>query len=117
MSGEPESTQNDDTGDVRAAYEGYISGTFFGRWMDPEQDIRTLVRVMLTPPQLQKSVRDFFDGFIAGAEAERLRQSDPEDEAPALSFTVDWHKDVEIGWGDTEWVVGPQPGPWRPHRP
>ena len=25
MSGEPESTQNDDTGDVRAAYEGYIS--------------------------------------------------------------------------------------------
>jgi hypothetical protein len=117
MSGEPESTQKADAGDLRVAHEGFISGTFFGRWMDPDQDIRTLVGVMLSPPQLEKSVRDFFDGFIAGAEAERLRRASPEADAHGLPFAVEWHQAVEIRWGDTEWVVGPQPGPWQPHRP
>lgn len=81
---------------------------------DPEQDIRTLVHVMLSGP-LHKSVRDFFDGFIAGAEAERLRQSDTQEDG--VPFTVEWQEPVEIGWGDTDWVVGPQPGPWQPKRP
>ena len=100
---------------VRAAHEGYVSGTFFARWMDPDQDIRTLVSVMLSPPQLEKSVRDFFDGFIAGAEAERLRQSDPE--VDVLPFAVEWQEPVAIGWGDTERVVGTRPGQWQPKRP
>lgn len=113
MSGDPESTENFHAHDARAAQEGYVSGTYFARRMDPSQDIRSLVGVMLAGP-LERPVRDFFDGFIAGGEAERLRQSNPE--VNALPFTVEWHEDVEVGWGVTEWVVGPQPGPWRPER-
>lgn len=114
MSGDP-GPQSADAGADRAAHEGYVSGTFFARWMDPDQDIRTLVAVMLSPPQLQKPVRDFFDGFIAGAEAERLRQSDPE--VAGLPFAVEWQEPVEIGWGDTARVVGTQSGPSRPKHP
>jgi hypothetical protein len=101
---------NDDA--LRAANDGYVAGTYFARW-NPSQDARTLVQVILGGP-VAKSARDFFDGFIAGAEAEHLRQSDPD--ADAVPFTVEWQNPVEIGWGDTEWVVGPQPGPWRPKR-
>jgi hypothetical protein len=98
---------------ARAANDGYVAGTYFARW-NPSQDVRTLVPVILGGP-VAKSVRDFFDGFIAGAEAEHLRQSNPRGDA--VPFIVEWQESVEIGWGDTEWVVGPQPGPWRQKRP
>lgn len=116
MSDKSEQAQSADKNSDRVAREGYVSGTFFARWMHPDQDIRTLVTVMLSPPLLaESSLRDFFDGFITGAEAERRRRSNDHDSA--LPFAVEWREGVEIGWGDTEWAVGPQPGPWQPHRP
>jgi hypothetical protein len=70
---------------------------------------------MVPPPRLEKSVRDFFDGFITGAEAERLRQSDPK--VDGLPFAVEWQEPIAIGWGDTESVVSPQPGPGSRNAP
>lgn len=97
---------------LRAANDGYVAGTYFARWY-PSQDVRTVVHVILGGPAAE-SVRDFFDGFIAGAEAEHLRQPNPG--VDVMPFTVEWQNRVEIGWGDTEWVVGLRPGPWRPKR-
>lgn len=98
---------------LRAANDGYVAGACFARW-NPSQDVRTLVPVILGGP-VARPVRDFFDGFIAGAEAEHVRQSNPD--ASVAPFAVEWHESVEIGWGETEWVVGPQSGPWQPRRP
>lgn len=93
-----------------AANDGYVAGTYFARW-NPSEDVRTLVHVILGGPA-GRPVRDFYDGFIAGAEAEQLRRSEPN--GGEVPFAVQWLEQVEISHGDTEWILGPQPGPWRP---
>ena len=95
----------------RAAIDGYVAGTYFARW-NPNQDVRTLVHVILGGP-VEKQVQDFYDGFIAGAEAEQQRRSEPHDDE--VPFAIRWLEQVEISRGDTEWIVGPQAGPWRPN--
>ncbi|MDO5741171.1 MAG: hypothetical protein Q4P07_13595 [Ornithinimicrobium sp.] len=93
-----------------AANDGYVAGTYFARW-NPTQDVRTLVHVILGGPA-EKEVQDFYDGFIAGAEAEQQRRSEPHDDE--VPFALRWLEQVEISRGDTGWIVGPQAGPWRP---
>lgn len=94
-----------------AANDGYVAGTYFARW-NPTQDVHTLVHVILGGPA-EKQVQDFYDGFIAGAEAEQQRRSEPHDDE--VPFAIRWLEQVEISRGDTEWIVGPQAGPWRPN--
>ncbi len=93
-----------------AVDDGFVAGAYFSRW-NPSRDVRALVHVILGGP-VEKQVEDFFDGFIAGAEAEQLRSSELDD--GEMPFAVHWREQVEISRGDTEWIVGPQPGPWRP---
>lgn len=96
--------------DEAAARDGYVAGTLFARRY-PAQDPRVLLRVLLTWP-LPQAACDFFDGFLAGAETEL---SEREHGHP---FMVEWTGDADIVWGETEWVLAPQPGdgPWRPRR-
>ena len=95
---------------MEALNDGFVAGTYFARW-NPSQDVRTLVHVLLGGP-VERQVQDFFDGFIAGAEAEHVRSS--KGDGGDVPFAVQWLEQVEISRGDTAWILGPQPGPWRP---
>lgn len=95
-----------------AAAEGYVAGTYFARW-NPAHDVRALIHVILGGP-VDPTVQDFYDGFIAGAEAEQQRRDAPD--VPAPPFVVRWSDEVQVRRGETAWIVGPQPGPWRPTR-
>jgi hypothetical protein len=97
----PESPEVRNEREARAANDGYVAGVGFARWYLPGDHsegtpslllVRSLMEMYGGPDKTPEPIREFFAGFLAGAEAERSGEDHP--------FAIEWIDDFDPAWHD-----------------